>query len=98
MVSALIASSLLFTARNAYLKRDLLDLNDNEILCDYQFGFPSKHSTQQALITLVDRVTKSFDRTNIVVSLFIDLKKAFDTDHHGYYSVSYMHTASEVSC
>ena len=57
-------------------------LSDNEILYDYQFGFRSKHSTQQALITLVDRVTKSLDRTNIVVSLFIDLKKAFDTVHH----------------
>ena len=57
-------------------------LSDNEILYDYRFGFRSKHSTQQALITLVDRVTKSLDRSNIVVSLFIDLKKAFDTVHH----------------
>ena len=57
-------------------------LGGNEILYDYQFGFRSKHSTQQALITLVDRVTKSLDRSNIVVSLFIDLKKAFDTVHY----------------
>ena len=56
---------------------DFLNGNDN-----YQFGFRSKHSTQQALITLVDRVTKSLDRSNIVVSLFIDLKKVFDTVHH----------------
>ena len=57
-------------------------LCENEILYDYQFGFRSKHSTQQALITLVDKVTKSLDRNNIVISLFIDLKKAFDTVHH----------------
>ena len=57
-------------------------LCENEILYDYQFGFRSKHSTQQALITLVDRVTKSLDRGNIIISLFIDLKKAFDTVHH----------------
>ena len=57
-------------------------LCENEILYDYQFGFRSKHSTQQALITLVDNVTKSLDRSNIVISLFIDLKKAFDTVHH----------------
>ena len=57
-------------------------LSDNEILYDYQFRFRSKHSTQQALIILVNRVTKSLDRTNIVVSLFIDLKKAFDIVHH----------------
>ena len=47
-----------------------------------RFGFRSKHSTQQALITLVDRVTKSLERGNITISLFIDLKKAFDTVHH----------------
>ena len=61
-------------------------MSDNEILYDYQFGFRSKHntqhSTQQALITLVDRVIKSVDRSNIVVLLFIDIKKAFDTVHH----------------
>ena len=65
-----------------------------------QFGFRSKHNTQQALITLVDNVTKSLDRSNIVISLFIDLKKAFDRVHHRilvYYYVSFMHTASEVS-
>ena len=55
---------------------------ENEILYDYQFGFRSKHSTQEALITLVDKVTKSLDRNNIVISFFIDLKKAFDTVHH----------------
>ena len=57
-------------------------LCENEILYDYQFGFRSKHSTQQALITLVDMVTKSLDRGNITISLFIDLKKAFDTVQH----------------
>ena len=57
-------------------------LFNNEVLYDYQFGFRSKHSTQQALITLVDRITKSLDQNNIIISLFIDLKKAFDTVHH----------------
>ena len=57
-------------------------MSDSEILYDYQFGFRSKHSTQQALITQVDRVAKPLDKSNIVVSLFIDLKKAFDTVHH----------------
>ena len=55
---------------------------DNEVLYDYQFGFRSGHSTQQALITLVHRFTKSQDMSNIVISLFIDLKKAFNTVHH----------------
>ena len=46
---------------------------------DYQFGFRSKHSTQHALITLVERITTSLDVDKIVISLFIDFKKAFDT-------------------
>ena len=58
-------------------------LCDNEVLYDYyQFGFRSRHSTQKALIILVDRITKSQYMSNIVISLFIDHKKAFDTVHH----------------
>ena len=54
----------------------------NNILYDYQFGFRPKHSTQQAIITLIDKITKSLDNGDIVISLFIDLKKAFDTVDH----------------
>ena len=38
-----------------------------------------RHSTQQAIITLFDNITKSLDNGNITISIFIDLKKAFDT-------------------
>ena len=55
---------------------------DNNILYDYQFGFRPKHSTQQAIITLFDNITKSLDNGNIAISIFIDLKKAFDTVDH----------------
>ena len=51
----------------------------NNILYDYQFGFRPGHSTQQAIITLIDKITKSLDNGDIVISLLIDLKKAFDT-------------------
>ena len=54
----------------------------NNILHDYQFGFRPGHSTQQAIITLIDKITKSLDNGDIVISLFIDLKKAFDTVDH----------------
>ena len=54
----------------------------NNILYDYQFGFRPKHSTQHAIITLIDKITKSLDNGDIVISLFIDLKKAFDTVDH----------------
>ena len=41
-----------------------------------------KHSTQQALITLVDRITNSLDKGDIVISIFHNLKKAFDMVDH----------------
>ena len=54
----------------------------NNILYDYQFGFRPGHSTQQAIITLINKIIKSLDNGDIVISLFIDLKKAFDTVDH----------------
>ena len=56
-------------------------MHKNDVLYDQQFGFGQKHSTQQAIIMLVDKITKSLDAGDIVVSVF--LKKTFDTvDHH----------------
>ena len=57
-------------------------LSKNEALYEYQFGFRPSHSTQQAIITLVDRITKSLDNGNIAVAILLDLKKAFDTVDH----------------
>ena len=58
-------------------------MNKNDVLYDKQFGFRQKHSTQQAIIMLVDKITRSLDSGDIVISVFFDLKKAFDTvDHH----------------
>ena len=37
---------------------------------------------QQAIITLVDKITTSLDKGDIIISVFLDLKKAFDTVHH----------------
>ena len=39
-------------------KHVLRFLDDNNILYEYQFGFRKHHSTSQAIITLVERVTK----------------------------------------
>ena len=49
---------------------------------DCQFGFRTNHSTQHAIITLVDKITKSVDSGHIVTNLFVDLRKAFDTVSH----------------
>ena len=44
-----------------------------------QFGFRQRHSTHHTLITLVDKITESLDHGDIVIGIFLDLKKAFDT-------------------
>ena len=58
-------------------------LYKNDVIYKYQFGFRKKHSTQHAIITLVDRITSSLDSGDLAIGVFLDLKKAFDTvDHH----------------
>ena len=57
-------------------------ISDNNILYDNQYGFRKGRSTQQAIITLVDKIAKSQDIGDIVITLLIDLKKAFDTIDH----------------
>ena len=55
----------------------------NNVLYDQQFRFRQNHSTQQAIVMLVDKIRKSLDAGDIVISIFLDLKRAFDTvDHH----------------
>ena len=60
-------------------------LSKNEALYEYQFGFRPAHSTQHAIITRVDGITKSLENGNIAVAILLDLKKAFDTVDHNIY-------------
>ena len=57
-------------------------IDDNNVLYDYQYGFRHSHSTQQAIITLIDRLTKPLDKGHIAITILLDLKKAFDTVDH----------------
>ena len=52
------------------------------ILYDPQFGFRRGHSTSHAIISLVEQVSRSLDTGKIVVGVFLDLKKEFDTVDH----------------
>ena len=44
-------------------------------------GF-ERNTTQQAIVSLVERITQSLDTDDSVIGVFIDLKKAFDTVLH----------------
>jgi hypothetical protein len=52
------------------------------ILYKYQFGFRENYSTNLALITYIDYITKAIDTGDKVASVYIDLSKAFDTLNH----------------
>ena len=55
---------------------------EHNILYDRQFGFRKSHSTNHAIITLVEKVSKPLDTGRFVVGIFLGLKKAFDTGDH----------------
>lgn len=57
-------------------------INSYNILYDLQFGFRKNHSTNLALIYLIDKLKSEIDNGKIVLGVFLDLKKAFDTVNH----------------
>ena len=57
-------------------------LTQHNILYDLQFGFRSRHSTNHALINILEEINKSLDDKMSVCGLFVDFQKAFDTVNH----------------
>ena len=55
---------------------------ENKLLFPKQFGFQINSSTEHAILELVRNITKSFEKNEYVLGVFIDLKKAFDTVNH----------------
>ena len=46
---------------------------------DKQFGFQTGHSTDHAIVQLVDQTYEAFEKNEYTLGEFIDLSKAFDT-------------------
>lgn len=88
-------------------KRMLSHLNTHSILFKHQYGFRENHSTDMALLQLVEKIYTAINNNEYALGFFLDLSKAFDTvDHtillsklrcYGFQDYSYMWLASYVS-
>ena len=52
------------------------------ILYQKQFGCENAHSTEHAVLQLVNQITDAFSQGKYILGIFIDLSKAFDTVNH----------------
>ena len=57
-------------------------LNKNDILTASQYGFKTNTSTELAITTLYDKLLDNLNNKKTTCSIFVDLKKAFDSVSH----------------
>ena len=57
-------------------------LSKHQILSPFQCGFRKNHSTESAAISFTDSIRRGMDQGLLTGTVFIDLRKAFDTVDH----------------
>ena len=57
-------------------------LLENNILYQKQFGFQNAHSTEHAILQLVNQITEVFSQGKYTLGIFLDFSTAFDTVNH----------------
>ena len=57
-------------------------LFQNNFFYKYQFGFLKGRSTDQAVLQIINYITKSLNDGKLVAACFLDVQKAFDTVNH----------------
>ena len=64
------------------VKRLTSFVNTNSLLYNYQFGFRKNYSTILALIDVIDDIYSHLENKDLVIGIYLDLQKAFDTVDH----------------
>ena len=54
----------------------------NNLYFSNQYGFRKKHSTELAVLEVIDRITYQLDQGITPINIYLDLSKAFDTLDH----------------
>ena len=57
-------------------------LEIHKLLFAGQFGFRKQHSSYMALMIFIDKLISSLDKGEMVIGIFLDFSKAFDTVDH----------------
>ena len=57
-------------------------IDKNNLLYSSQYGFRKSHSTEHAVLDIVEDILSNMDKRYFSCGVFIDLKKAFDTVNH----------------
>lgn len=67
---------------NIFFNQLLHHLNTNNILDEFQSGYQTNHSTETALLKVVNDLKTLTDLNNVAVLFLLDLSAAFDTIDH----------------
>ena len=57
-------------------------LDKNSIFYDKQFGFRAKHSTDHAILSIIDKIQTAIENRELSCGIFLDFSKTFDIVNH----------------
>ena len=57
-------------------------IQKKNILYDKQFGFRAHHSTDHAILSIIDKIQLAVEERSYSCGIFLDFSKAFNTVNH----------------